>query len=251
MKLINRYFDIGLNVTTDNFFANLSIAKKLKKHKITMVGTVHQNRKEIPEELKHDKKDELQTSRFLFSASENIMMCSYKAKKAKSVYLLSSMHNVERVKEKDPKRRPEATLFYNETKGGVDTADEILRGYSTKAASSRWPLAAFFNLLDIVCLDAYVICKDVGIENVSRRCFLLQLGEALCDAECKRQKPSILRVSAAVGDHSGDAELPEKKRTSCRGCQRKKTRVRHENCKVYVCGTCTKLVRLQCLPETE
>ena len=113
------------------------------------------------------------------------MVCSYKAKKAKNVYLLSPMHNVERVKEKDPKRHLEAILFYNETKGGVDTADDMIRGYSTKAASRRWPLAAFFNLLDIVCLDAYVICKGVGIENVSRRCFILQLGEALCDAERK------------------------------------------------------------------
>ena len=56
-------------------------AKKLKKHKITMAGTVRQNRKEIPEEIKLGKKDELYTSRFLFSALENIMMCSYKAKK--------------------------------------------------------------------------------------------------------------------------------------------------------------------------
>ena len=210
MKLMNPYFDTGLNVTTDNFFTNLSTAKKLKKHKITMVGTVHQNRKEIPEEIKLDKKNKLYTSRYFFSASENIMMCLYKAKKAKNVYLLSSMHNVERVEEKDPKRRPETILFYNETKGGVDTADEMIRRYSAKAASMRWPLAAFFNLLDIVCLDAYVICKDVGIENVSRRCFLLQLGEGLCDAEHKRRKPSILRLPTAAGNHSGDVELPEK-----------------------------------------
>ena len=82
-----------------------------------MVGTVHQNRKEVPEEIKLDKKDELYTSRCLFSASENIMMCSYKAKKAKNVYLLSFMHNVDRVEEKDLKRLPEVILFYNETKG--------------------------------------------------------------------------------------------------------------------------------------
>lgn len=42
-------------------------AKKLKTHKITMVGTVLQNRKEILEEVNLDKKDELYTSRFLLS----------------------------------------------------------------------------------------------------------------------------------------------------------------------------------------
>ena len=62
-----------------------------------MISSVHQNRKEIPEEIKLAKKDELYILRFLFSASENIMMCSYKAKKTKNVYLLFSMHNVESV----------------------------------------------------------------------------------------------------------------------------------------------------------
>ena len=61
MKLMKPYFGTGLNVTTDNFFTNLSTAKNLKKHKITMAGTVAQNRKEIPEEIKLDKKDELYT----------------------------------------------------------------------------------------------------------------------------------------------------------------------------------------------
>ena len=98
----------------------------------------------------------------------------------------------------------------------------MLRGYSTKAVSKRWPLAAFFNLLDRVCLDAYVICKDVRMENVSRRYFLLQLGEALCDVKCKRQKTAKHRLSAAAGNHNNDAELPGEKRTSCRSCQKKK-----------------------------
>ena len=162
------------------------------------------------------------------------MMCLFKAKKTKNVHLLSSMH-----------------LFYNETKGGIETADVMLRGYSTKEASRRWPLAAFFNLLDIVCLDVFVICKVVGIENVSRRCFILHLGEALRDAESKRRKPSILRLSAAVENHSDDAELPEKKQTSCSSCQKNKTHVRCKNCKDFVCGTCSKPVRLKCLSETE
>ena len=47
------------------------------------------------------------------------------------------MHIVEAVEDEDLKRRPEAVLFYNETKGVVDTVDEMLRSYSAKAASRR------------------------------------------------------------------------------------------------------------------
>ena len=67
INLINLYFDTGLNVTTDNFLKNLSLAKKLK-NKINMIGTVRQKRNKIPEEIKLHKKDELHRSRFSFSA---------------------------------------------------------------------------------------------------------------------------------------------------------------------------------------
>ena len=55
----------------------------------------------------------------------------------KVVFLLSNCHSSPAVKINDEKHRPEVVLFYNKTKGGVDTADEMLRGYSTKAASKR------------------------------------------------------------------------------------------------------------------
>ena len=47
------------------------------------------------------------------------MLRSYKVKNTKNAFLLSSMHNVEIVQDKDTKRRPEEILFYNETKRGV------------------------------------------------------------------------------------------------------------------------------------
>ena len=59
------------------------------------------------------------------------------------------------------KRKPKAILDYSRNKDVVDTADEMLRSYSIKVSSRRWPLAAFFNLLDIVSLNTHLICKDI------------------------------------------------------------------------------------------
>ena len=56
--------------------------------------------------------------------------------------------------------------------------------------------------------------------------------------------------SAAVGNHSVGVELPEKKKVSSRSCRKNKTRVRCENCKDCVCGTCSKPVCLKCPPKT-
>ena len=76
------------------------------------------------------------------------------------------MHTAPVVNENEAKKKPEAILYYNSTKGGVDTAKEMLRCYSTKAASRRWPLAAFFNLLDVISLKAFVIALDIGIVDL-------------------------------------------------------------------------------------
>ena len=105
---------------------NISTANKLKKHKIAMVGTVCQNQKDSLEEIDLNRRDELYTSRFLFSSSQYIMMFLYKMTKANNVYLLSSMHSVGIVEDADPKKWRGALLFYTETN---DTADEMLRGY--------------------------------------------------------------------------------------------------------------------------
>ena len=74
------------------------------------------------------------------------MMFSNKVKKNKVVFLLSSERKAVEVCEGE-KRKPKAILDCRNNKGGIVTADEMLRSYSTKASSRRWPLAAFFNLL--------------------------------------------------------------------------------------------------------
>lgn len=146
--LLEAYHNSGLNVCTDNFFTSLRLAKQLLAHNITLVGTVRANRREIPSQVKMESRQiPLYTSMFAFTEDDGIMMASYKSKKNKVVYLLSSCHSIPAVENNDEKHRPEVVLFYNKTKGGVDTADEMLRGYSTKAASRRWPLAVFLIFL--------------------------------------------------------------------------------------------------------
>ena len=99
------------------------------------------------------------------------MMCLHKVTKKKDGFLLLFMHNIERVKNEDPKEYPAAILFYNENKGALNIADEMLSSYSIKGLWRRWPLVAFLNLLSISCLDAHVICKDVEIEDAFSFCW--------------------------------------------------------------------------------
>ena len=70
------------------------------------------------------------------------MLLNHKAKKNKLVYLFSSSHKSTTIIQ-DKQKKSQAFLDYNATEEGVDTADEMLRAYSTKPASRSWPLAVF------------------------------------------------------------------------------------------------------------
>ena len=54
----------GRNVTADNFFCSLSLAQKLSERKLTLLGTVRKNRKELPPELVNTKGREACSSLF-------------------------------------------------------------------------------------------------------------------------------------------------------------------------------------------
>ena len=153
------------------------------------------HRREIPSQKKIGKREVLYLSTFLFTAPEaNIMLLSYKVKKLKLVYIFPSSLKSTTIN-KD-KKKAQAILDYNANKKGVDTADEMLRTYSTKVASRSWPLVTFFNLLNITALITFIIYANISISICTRHTFIIKLGKSLCSAEkSRRQKtPHLLRL---------------------------------------------------------
>lgn len=233
----------GVNVTTDNYFTSQSLALKLIDQNNTLIGTVRSNRREIPQEMhQFCRTAELHSSYFLYS--EKSTLVAYKAKRNKSVIVLSSMHENGRVMDEE-KRKPEIIHAYNESKFGVDKADEMLRAYSTKAGSRRWPIAVFGNILDICGLNAYIICKSTHLWRSTRRDFLLELSKKLCHQLQERKR--LQRPVALVRhpDAADNDELP--RRTTCKRCHRNKTKVSCAVCRTFCCGTCSYQVCNTCM----
>ncbi|GAU97127.1 hypothetical protein RvY_08480 [Ramazzottius varieornatus] len=80
----------GRNVTTDNFFTSLTLGEALLKKKISLVGTMRKNRKEIPSAFLPSKSRAAFSS--YFGHKPDFTLVSYVPKKRKAVVLLSSMH---------------------------------------------------------------------------------------------------------------------------------------------------------------
>ncbi|XP_014487368.1 PREDICTED: piggyBac transposable element-derived protein 3-like, partial [Dinoponera quadriceps] len=176
-KLAEPYLGCGRNITTDNFFTSISLAKKLLANKTTLVGTIRANRKELPEIAKA-KKDKMTRFSTKLYKSENCTLTIYKSKPNKKVLLLSSKHK-NMIIEKNTKLLPETVTFYNSTKYGVDILDQMAQKYSVKAGSRRWPLQVFYNILDLAAINAWILYKETTHVNISRKYFIFQLAEEL------------------------------------------------------------------------
>ena len=127
-KLCSRFRNTGRNITTDNFFTSVPLAKHLLENGLTIVGTLRQNKPDIPPLMKASKSREVHSTEFGFNGS--ITMVSYVRKKGKAVVLLSTMHHDKMVDENSTKKKTEVITFHNKSKGGVDTMDQMVGTYT-------------------------------------------------------------------------------------------------------------------------
>ena len=81
------------NITCDNFFTSLPLALKLQKEKISIVGTIRKNRREIAKKMTDAIKGNLHCSQFYWHKNNDMLFVKYQAKAKKTVCLLSSMHH--------------------------------------------------------------------------------------------------------------------------------------------------------------
>ena len=97
-------------------------------------------------------------------------------------------------------RKAEISLCYNETKGGVDRTDKMLRVYSCKRKIDRWPMNFFFNMIDVTSVASYILWTTKSpqwndTKKYGSRSFLQQLGNGLIDAHLNQryQNPHTLQ----------------------------------------------------------
>ena len=133
-SLVQRYYNGGRNVTCDRYFTSMPLANTLAANKTTLVGTIMSNKRCIPPELLHLRGRKEESSVFAFENKTTLV--SYMPKPRKTVLLLSTQHHSNDT-DVEEKNKPEIILFYNETKGAVDTVDWMVEKYSCKRKTQR------------------------------------------------------------------------------------------------------------------
>ena len=146
---------------------------------MTLVGTIRDNRTNAKQFISDmlNKKVSRYSSQILRNKLDTTLTL-YKAKPNKIVSILSSHHATVSISN-ESKKKPETVLFYSHSKCGVDSVSQMVKHFSTKSASRRWPLAVFYNLLDMAAINAWILYRECTGSNTSRRNFLLELAEEL------------------------------------------------------------------------
>lgn len=71
---------------------------------------------------------------------------------------------------------PEVISFYNLTKGGADTVDELAAAYDIYRNSHRWPLELFFCFMNTAGMNSQIVHREnEGRVILKRKHFLTQL----------------------------------------------------------------------------
>lgn len=195
--LCHQFKGSGRNVTMDNFFSALPLARLLLSWQLSMVGTLKQNKTCIPGSFKKSAAKSEYSSMFGFSDDGKISICSYVPKKNRIVTLLSTMHTNNNT-DGGIRNKPEMIHYYNETKGGVDNMDKMVTHYTTKRKTRRWPQAMFYNIIDVAALASYIIYSEnnpvTKKSTHSRRTFLQELGKQLAmpSIEDRAKNPKVM-----------------------------------------------------------
>ncbi|CAH2101100.1 unnamed protein product [Euphydryas editha] len=169
------------NVTFDNWFTSYELVQNLlTEHKLTSVGTLRKNKRQVPVEFTKTRGVQVFSSRFGFQ--KDVTLVAHMPKKNKIVLLMSSLHH-----------NDEINTYYNRTKCGVDVVDELCATYDVSRNSKRWPLKIFYASLNIAAINGLIINKINNCSKTKRRRFIKNLSLDLVMEHLKlRQNISVL-----------------------------------------------------------
>lgn len=256
--LVKEIENSGRNITCDNFFTSVPLARELLKKNLTLVGTIRKNKPELPQKFTVAKDREVEST--IFGFQKDVLVASYCPKKAYVVNMLSTMHSLPEIVSNSAGKKPEVILYYNKTKSGVDTLDRMVRTYTSKRMTRRWPVVLFYNMIDVSGVNAFVLWQQLQGETTNvfskkkRRNFLMQLGKELAGLS---SSSSTATRHATLQPNKRKVTAPEDqarkaKKTRCCLCERHKDRKCRQTCfacKRNVCQEHSQLVCDQCKPE--
>lgn len=257
-ELTRGYGHHGRVVTTDSWFTSLPLALALRRNGLELVGTM--NRKPyLPQEVLM-KRMKIRESVAAFNYEDKVTLQCTKVSNTKVMQLLSTIHHKPKKIEKD---KTDLQMFYNATKGGVDSFDQMCCALSCSRKTRRWPLCLFYGIINLAMVNSYIIYQSKEQTPMTKRDFHRHVSEKLNYpwAISRLQGQMVLsrglraQIQVTFGlmmdppTHAQDA-LKTDKRQRCYICPRAsnvKTRLTCGRCKKSVCAQHLHYTCMECM----
>ena len=169
VTLMQRHLNKGHHIFMDNFHTSLPVAEYFLQHSTHVTGTIRDNRKHFPTELKS-----LALGAAAFYQHDGLMIAKYRAlkdrasRKPKVVCVLSTAHTPamgntnKRDREGNIVQKPTCIISYNHNMGGVDMMDQQLDGIEVLRKSYKWYKTLFMRLVMQCALSSHKLYKLNG-----------------------------------------------------------------------------------------
>lgn len=249
LRLAEPIFGSGRNITCDNWFTSINLIRELEKRKLSYVGTIRKNKKELPFNFISAKNRPVYDSIFGFTKNETLV--SYVPKKGKTVVVVSSLHVSSNDIDETIQKKPEIILHYNNTKSGVDTADQLCATYNTARTTRRWPMVIFYHLLNTASINSRIILLGNNENYRTRRNYMKELGNMLIREQLQRRslmeslpddlKFLLKKYKPDSNDQEDEPASSQRKRRRCQPCYKEKKDAKTLNaCEICDKAVCTK-----------
>lgn len=250
-------------ITTDNVFTDITLAEDLLRNQIFLVGTVRKHKRDLPKSMVNTRSRQRFSCDCLYTT--NLTLVSYIPKPRKCIVLLSSSsyHHEHSVSGPEDNYKPEIISYYNYTKDSVNKFSKLLREYSCRRSTRRWPLSLFLNYVDMAAYNAFVIwvTKNPSWEShmsmkKRREIFLEKLGNELYARNIERRATDFENRNLIVPRHVVNAiestgrklkrkemTLEYRKRSRCYICvgNDNKYSTRCDACLQFICSAHSKI----------
>lgn len=240
-RLTQPLFGTGRNVTCDNWFTSFELVQFLKEKKLSLLGTVRKNKRQLPPEFVNTKSRAVGSNEFCFT--KDTILVSYVPKKGRNVILVSSLHNDDEV-DKDS-GKAQMILDYNATKSGVDVVDKLCSTYNVARNVRRWPMVIFFALLNVAGINSQIIHfannKLTASKKNTRRIYLKALSKELYMDELQRRSMKTIGMPTELQTKLTKFRPQQEQQATCHDGGRKRCSKCRDTKKVRYSKYCCKI----------
>ena len=159
LKLLEPIQSVGGRVVClDSWFTSMALVQHLKEKSLGIVGTVRP-KPNMPLNAVKWLNIPIGESVALFNHEMGVNVIYTRRKPKKYVTIMTTEHNGFSYVEK---KKTEAHMFYNASKGGVDTFDQMCAATQTARKTNRWPQCVFYHLINLIMNNAFILYSSVS-----------------------------------------------------------------------------------------